>query len=90
MALTNSTQSISLTAQSVVGSETICYFTATIESGDPDNVQFGRNIVTGSTYRDNRAQCATDQSAFEDAVYSVVDQLKAKATATSSTGSATA
>ena len=78
MALENKNQSISLSAQSAIKGETFCMFSASIDSVNLNNVSIGRSILNNAGYRENRAECIADQTAFEDAVYAIVDSMMLK------------
>ena len=78
MALENKNKSISLSAQSVIKGETFCMFSASIDSVNLNNVSIGRSILNNAGYRENRAECIADQTAFEDAVYAIVDSMTPK------------
>lgn len=80
MALENKNQSISLSAQSVVNGETFCIFNASIDSVNLDNVSINRTILSNAGYREHRTECLADQTAFEDAVYAIVDSMTPKET----------
>lgn len=82
MALKNKNQSISLSAQSVIdlngGEMSIAYFNATVDSVNSENINIGRTISNNAAYREHRTECLEDQTAFEDAVYAIVDSMTPK------------
>ena len=78
MALENKNQSISLSAQSIIGDKVICFFNAVVDSANTDNMSINRSITDNEGYRKHRTECLADQTAFEDAVYAIVDSMTPK------------
>ena len=89
MALKNKNQAISLYAQSVVSTpdkddpsknvEVVAlYLNATIDSAAPQNMSINRVFSDSALYREHRTECLADQTAFEDAVYAIVDGMMLK------------
>ena len=89
MALKNKNQAISLYAQSVVSTpdkddpsknvEVVAlYFNATIDSAATQNMSINRVFSDSALYREHRTECLADQTAFEDAVYAIVDSMTPK------------
>ena len=89
MALQNKNQVMSLYAQSVVSvpdkddpSKNVemiaLYLNATIDSAAPQNMSINRVFADSALYREHRAECLADQTAFEDAVYAIVDSMTPK------------
>lgn len=82
MALKNKNQSISLSAQSVISiaddEVVVLYLNATLDSANPGNMSINRIIVDNAIYREHHTECLADQTAFEDAVYAIVDNMTTK------------
>ena len=89
MALKNRNQSVALSAQSVLmvadKSEPekmvevpILYFNATVDSTNQGNMSINSAIANSELYREHRTECLADQTAFEDAVYAIVDSMTPK------------
>ena len=82
MALENKNQSISLSAQSVISiaddEVVVLYLNATLDSANPGNMSINRTIADNAIYREHRTECLADQTAFEDAVYAIVDSMTPK------------
>jgi hypothetical protein len=63
--------------ESKVGDTVAKIFEATINTAAPENMTMNSYIVNYELYKANRTAVATDQTAFEDAVYAFQESLTA-------------
>ena len=73
--LMNKTETRSINAYGYVGEKQVCIFSATIDSQSPENMDVTRSIIDRAAYKENRTQMMKDQTAFEDAVYALQDEM---------------
>ena len=78
-------KNIELTGQSMIEGTQVEYYTAKIESDNPENITFSSVRTDKTLYKDNRAQCRQDAAEFEDAAYALQDELIAEKAATETT-----
>lgn len=73
--LKEKTETRSINAYGYVGEKQICHFSATIDSQYPENMDVNRSILDRDAYKENRALMMKDQTAFEDSVYALQDEM---------------
>lgn len=75
-------KSINVTGESVINDVIVESYSASIDSNNLENVQFGSWINDPAMYKANRAEVRADEAEFEDAVYLIQDELIAEANTT--------
>lgn len=71
------TRNVNLEGQSIINGVTVERYTANINQDNPEGMTITRTILNGSVRKDNRAECITDQVAFEDEAYAVQAEMMA-------------
>lgn len=73
--LKEKTETRSINAYGYIGETQVCAFSATIDSQYPENMDVNRSIINRDMYKANRIEMMKDQTAFEDSVYALQDEM---------------
>lgn len=71
-------QSRNITGECVINNIIVAGYSATIDSSNPNHVQFGFWINEPAMYKEHKAEARADQAAFEDAVYAIQEEIIAE------------
>ena len=72
------TKKIELTGYSVIDGVNAEFYRATIDSNNPDNIDFGSSQIDKALCKANRVQCRADEAEFEDMAYAIQDEMIAE------------
>lgn len=78
----NMKKSITLTGESVIDGTPVAGYQAVIDSANPTDMNLSSWQNNKELYKANRTQCRKDQADFEDAAYTLQDELIAEKEAT--------
>lgn len=78
----NMKKSITLTGESVIDGTQVAGYQAVIDSTNPTDMNLSSWQNNKELYKANRTQCRKDQADFEDAAYTLQDELIAEKEAT--------
>ena len=78
-------KNITISATSQIDGKNAAGYSATINSENPEDVNFSPYKIDKELYKKNRAQCRKDNAEFEDMVYVIQDQMIAEKEAASKT-----
>ncbi len=78
-------KNITISATSQIDGKNAAGYSATINSENPEDVNFSPYQIDKDLYKKNRAQCRKDNAEFEDMVYVIQDQMIAEKEAASKT-----
>ena len=68
-------RNITVTGRSVINGEEACGFQATIDSENPENINFASWQTNKALYKANRTECRVDEAAFEDKCYEMQEEM---------------
>lgn len=72
------TKTTQFRGESKIGDTAAKMFEATINTTNPENITLNSYVINYELYKANRTAIATDQTAFEDAVYAFQESLIAE------------
>lgn len=78
-------KNITITANSQIDGKNVEGYSATINSDNPEDVNFSQYQTDKELYKLNRTQCRKDNAEFEDMVYAIQDQMIAEKEASNTT-----
>lgn len=81
----NMKKSITLTGESMIDGVQAEGYSATINSENPEDITFSSWQTDKALYKANRVQCRKDAAEFEDAAYTLQDELIAEKAAAETT-----
>ncbi len=67
-----------ITGRSVVDDKEVCAFNASINSANPNDINFSSHQINKELYKANRTQCRADEAEFEDYCYTLQEELIAE------------
>ena len=73
--ITNNTKSITINADSTIDGKIAAHFNCIIDSSNPGDITLSSYQTDKALYKKNRVQCRKDEAEFEDACYTLQDQL---------------
>ena len=73
--LTNERKSINVSAVSVIDETVVESYQCTINSENPEELNYTSWISDKELYKTNRKTCQQDRAAFEDAMYAIQDEM---------------
>lgn len=73
--LTTIKKNITLTATCKIDGKDVAGYSATINSENPEDMNLSDWQINKTLYKSNRIQCRKDQAEFEDAAYTLQDQM---------------
>ena len=71
-------KSVTVTGRSIIGGVEALGMQATIDSDNPEGVNFSSWQTDRALYKTNRVQCRADEAAFEDACYELQEEMMSK------------
>ena len=79
-------KNITLKAICTIDGQDVAGYSATINSENPEDINFSDWPISKALYKANRVQCRKDQAEFEDAAYVLQDQMISEASDTTDKG----
>lgn len=73
--LTTIKKNITLSATCKIDGKDVAGYSATINSENPEDMNLSDWQINKTLYKANRIQCRKDQAEFEDAAYTLQDQM---------------
>ena len=70
-------KTITVTGRSMIDNVEACGFQATIESANPNNMNFSSWQTNKELYKASRTKCRQDEAEFEDYCYLLQDEMLA-------------
>lgn len=74
----NINKSIDLNGNSTMENSQVMYYSARINSDNPDDYSITSSIQNQALYKKHRAAIKAEQAEFEDMVYALVDEMTAE------------
>ncbi|WP_405320521.1 hypothetical protein [Frisingicoccus sp.] len=74
----NINEKVVINGESKIGEETVCTYSALIDSDNKEKVIITDKKVNEELYKGNRVECRNDFAAFEDYVYERQERLLAE------------
>lgn len=72
------TEQRTIMGRSVIDDKEVCAFNASINSENPNDINFSSHQINKELYKANRVQCRADEAEFEDYCYSLQEEMLAE------------